>query len=77
MSIPPVQRQALTLDRLHHLLDPGRVYYRPVVFDILKRADAAELQALIVGAKELKEEYGDLDGVIKAAEGALRKAKSA
>lgn len=77
MSIPPVQRAALTLDRLHHLLDPGRVYYRPVVFDILQRADAAELQALITGAKELKAEYHDLDGIIKAAEGALRKAHTA
>ncbi|CAN5855504.1 hypothetical protein U1769_01850 [Sphingomonas sp. ZT3P38] len=75
MGLPKVQREALTLQRLHHLLDPGRVYYRPVVFDILQRADAAELKALIVGAQELKAEYGDLDGVIKAAEGALRKAK--
>jgi hypothetical protein len=73
MAIPPVQRQALTLERLHHLLDPGRVYYRPVVFDILQRADAAELKALVKGAQELKAEYGDLDGIIKAAEGALRK----
>ena len=76
MGLPKVQREALTLQRLHHLLDPGRVYYRPVVFDILQRADAAELKALIVGAQELKAEYGDLDGVIKAAEGALRKAKA-
>ena len=75
MGLPKVQREALTLQRLHHLLDPGRVYYRPVVFDILQRADAAELKALIVGAQEMKAEYGDLDGVIKAAEGALRKAK--
>ena len=75
MGLPKVQREALTLQRLHHLLDPGRVYYRPVVFDILQRADAAELKELIVGAQELEAEYGDLDGVIKAAEGALRKAK--
>ncbi len=76
MAIPKVQLQALTLQRLHHLLDPGRVYYRPVVFDILQRADIAELNALIVGAKELKAEYGDLDGIVKAAEGALRKAQA-
>jgi hypothetical protein len=76
MALPKIQLQALTLQRLHHLLDPGRVYYRPVVFDILQRADVAELNALIVGARELKAEYGDLDGVIKAAEGALRKAKA-
>lgn len=76
MGLPKVQREALTLQRLHHLLDPGRVYYRPVVFDILQRADIAELEALVVGARELKAEYGDLDGIIKAAEGAMRKAKA-
>jgi hypothetical protein len=76
MGLPKVQRQALTLERLHLLLDPGRVYYRPVVFDILQRADVAELKALVVGAKELKAEYGDLDGIIKAAEGAIHKASA-
>ena len=76
MAIPTMKREALTLERLHLLLDPGRVYYRPVVFDILKRADHVELQALITGAKELKTEYGDFDGIIKAAEGALRKAQA-
>ncbi len=74
MAIPKIQREALTLERLHLLLDPGRVYYRPVVFDILERANVAELKALITGAKELKAEYKDLDGIIHAAEGVLRKA---
>jgi hypothetical protein len=76
MGIPKVQREALTLERLYHLLDPGRVYYRPVVFDILERGNVAELKALVVGAKELKAEYGDLDGIIKAAEGAMHKAQA-
>lgn len=75
MSIPKVQLQALTLERLHKLIDPGRVYYRPVVFDILQRAQVAELKALVVGAQELKAEYKDFDGLIKAAEGAMRKAQ--
>ncbi|MGH6615722.1 hypothetical protein [Sphingomonas sp.] len=75
MAIPKLQREALTLARLRDLLDPGRVYYRPVVFDILQRADVTELKALVAGVKDLKAEYGDLDGIIKAAEGALRKAK--
>lgn len=74
MALPKTQVQALTLARLRDLLDPGRVYYRPVVFDILKRAEVAELKGLIAGARELKTEYGDFDGMIKAAEGALRKA---
>jgi hypothetical protein len=73
MAIPKIKAQTLSLERLHKLLDPGRVYYRPVVFDILERADIAELKALIVGAKELKAEYGDFDGLIKAAESASRK----
>lgn len=76
MSIPPQKIAPLTLERLHRLIDPGRVYYRPVVFDILKRADVAELSALVTGAKELKAEYGDFDGLVKAAEGALRKAQA-
>lgn len=76
MSIPKVQLQALTLERLHKLIDPGRVYYRPVVFDILQRADAQELKALVVGARELKAEYKDFDGLIHAAEGAMRKAQA-
>jgi hypothetical protein len=73
MALGKIKAQSLSLERLHKLLDPGRVYYRPVVFDILDRADIAELKALIVGAKELKAEYGDFDGLIKAAEAASRK----
>ena len=73
MALPKTTVQALTLQRLHDLIDPGRVYYRPVVFDILKRADVTEINALITGAKELKKEYGDFDGMLKAAEGAQRK----
>ncbi|MFC3579708.1 hypothetical protein [Sphingomonas hylomeconis] len=76
MAIPKVRLEALTLDRLHRLLDPGRVYYRPVVFDILERADTVELNALIKGAQELKAEYGDFDGLIKAAQGVARKASA-
>ena len=74
MAVSKIKLQALSLERLHKLLDPGRVYYRPVVFDILERADIAELNALVVGAKELKAEYKDFDGLIKAAEMAGRKA---
>ena len=76
MSLPTSKIQALSLQRLHHLLDPGRVYYRPVVFDILQRGEIFELEALVVGAKELQAEYGDFNGLIKAAEGAMRKAQS-
>ncbi len=77
MAIPKLKQQALSLERLHRLLDPGRVYYRPVIFDILERGELAEIQALVIGAKELKAEYGDFDGLIKAAEVAARKVTSA
>jgi hypothetical protein len=73
MGIGKRKIQTLSLERLHRLLDPGRVYYRPVVFDIFERGDLAELKALVVGAQELKAEYGDFDGLIKAAELAARK----
>jgi hypothetical protein len=76
MAIPKRQQQVLSLDRLHRLLDPGRVYYRPVVFDILQSRDLSQLKALIVGAQELKAEYGDFDGLIKAAELAARKSEA-
>jgi hypothetical protein len=73
MGIGKTKIQALSLERLHRLLDPGRVYYRPVVFDILQRGELAEIKALITGAEELKAEYGDFDGLIKAAQVAARK----
>jgi hypothetical protein len=73
MGIGKTKIQALSLERLHRLLDPGRVYYRPVVFDILQRGELAEIKALITGAQELKAEYGDFDGLIKAAQVAARK----
>lgn len=74
MGIGTTKVQALTLQRLRDLLDPGRVYYRPVVFDVLKRGDIAEMKALVAGARELKAEYGSFDGMIEAVEGAIRKA---
>ncbi len=77
MAIHTTQLQALTLERLHRLIDPGRVYYRPVVFDIFERGEIAEIRALITGAEELKAEFGDFDGLIKAAQVAARKSESA
>ena len=74
MTLPKLVRQKISLERLRFLIDPGKVFYRPVVFDILERGVHAELQSLLAGAKELKAEFGDLDGVIKAAETAMQKA---
>lgn len=76
VAIPKTQVQALTLERLHAVLDPHRVYYRPVVFDILKNGHIAEIEALAKGAQELKDEYKDFDGLIDAAHVALRNARA-
>jgi hypothetical protein len=74
MTLRPVQAQALTLQRLRDLLDPGRVFYRPAVDDVLQRGELSEIHALIQGAKDVKAHYGDLDGLIQHLETAARKA---
>ena len=68
-------KQPLTLERLHKLLDPGRVFYRPAVDDILQRGELAEIQTLLQGARDIKAKYGDLDGLIKELEAATKKAQ--
>ena len=75
MTLKPVQAQALTLQRLRDLLDPGRVFYRPAVDDVLKRGELSEIQALIKGAKDVKAKYGSIDGLITKLEAAAQKAK--
>ena len=75
MATVSISRQALTLDRLLKLLDPGRVFYRVAVDDVIKRGELAEIQALIKGANDVKAKYGSLDGLIKELETAARKAK--
>lgn len=65
----------LTLETLHKLLDPGRVFYRVAVEDALERGELAEIQALIKGAREVKEHYGDLDKLIGKLESAAKKAQ--
>ncbi|HEX5759465.1 MAG TPA: hypothetical protein VF121_09750 [Thermoanaerobaculia bacterium] len=69
-------RQPLTLEWLRRLLDPGRVFYRPAVDDILQRGELAEIQALLQGARDVKAKYGDLDGLIRELEAATKKAQA-
>ena len=45
----PFGKTALTLERLSKLLDPGRVFYRVAVEDILQRGELAEIQVMIRG----------------------------
>ena len=69
-----LKQQPLTLERLIKLLDPGRVFYRVAGDDALQRGDHAEIQALLHGAREVKDKYGDLDRLIGELEAAVQKA---
>jgi hypothetical protein len=75
MAPPPFGKQALTLERLSKLLDPGRVFYRVAVDDVIKRGELSEIQALIKGAQDVKAKYGDIDGLVRALETAAKKAQ--
>ena len=75
MAVKKVNTQALTLERLVKLLDPGRVFYRPAVDDVLQRGELSEIQALIKGARDVKAKYGDIDGLINKLEAAAKKAQ--
>jgi hypothetical protein len=55
--------------------DPGRVFYRPAVDDVLKRGELSEIKALLKGAKDVKAKYGDIDGLITRLEAAAKKAQ--
>jgi hypothetical protein len=55
--------------------DPGRVFYRPAVDDVLKRGELSEIKALIKGAKDVKAKFGDIDGLITKLEAAAKKAQ--
>lgn len=52
---------------------PGLVFYRPAVDDILKRGNLAEIKALIRGAKAAKTKFKDFDGLIARLESATKK----
>jgi len=69
-----IGRQALTRESLIKLLkDPGLVFYRPAVDEIIKRGELVEIQALIKGARDVKAKYGDIDGLISKLEAAAKK----
>jgi hypothetical protein len=55
--------------------DPGRVFYRPAVDDVLKRGELSEIKALLKGAEAVKAKYGDIDGLITSLKAAAAKAK--
>jgi hypothetical protein len=52
---------------------PGLVFYRPAVDDILRRGELSEIKALLRGAKAAKTKFKDFDGLIAKLEGAAKK----
>jgi hypothetical protein len=67
--------QYLTVESLRRLLDPGRVFYRPAVDDVLQRGELVEIQQLITAAKDAKAHFGDFDKLIARLETAAKQAK--
>ncbi len=52
---------------------PGLVFYRPAVDDILRRGNLAEIKALLRGAKAAKTKFKDFDGLIAKLDSAVKK----
>jgi hypothetical protein len=74
MTKPPIKRVTVKT-KTPILPDPHRVFYMPAVLDTLKRGKAADIRALITGAKAAQAKYGDFDGMIKQLEDAAARAK--
>lgn len=77
MATSAFSKKALTLDSLIKLLkpNPGLVFYRPAVDEVIKRGELSQIQKLIKGAKDVKAKYGDIDGLISKLEAAAKKAQ--
>lgn len=69
-----ISKQKLPL-HVQDKLDVRKVFYKPAVLDTIKRGSRAEIQALAKGAREVKAEFGDLDGLIARLEDAASRAK--
>ena len=73
--MPPTEK-ALTRESLIKLLkDPGLVFYRPAVDEIIRRGELVQIRELIKGARDVKAKYGDIDGLISKLEAAAKKAQ--
>jgi hypothetical protein len=76
---PRSDARYISVKRLLELIEaerphiPHHVFYRVAVDDVLQRGELAEIQELLKGAREVKAQYGDLDGVIKKLEVAAKK----
>jgi hypothetical protein len=68
--------KALTRASLIKLLkDPGLVFYRPAVDEVIKRGELVQIKELLKGARDVKAKYGDIDGLISKLEIAAKKAQ--
>ena len=68
--------KALTRASLIKLLkDPGLVFYRPAVDEVIKRGELVQIREMIKGARDVKAKYGDIDGLISKLEIAAKKAQ--
>jgi len=74
MAVKKISKPALTRSVIK-IKDPGRVFYRPAVDDVLKRGDFGEIQATLKGARDAQAKFGDFNGLINALEAAARKAQ--
>ena len=75
MTVPPKKKVIVkTPIPKGKLFDPGLVFYRPAVREVLASGELTRIKGLIKAAKEVQAEFGDLDGLIKQLEGAARKA---
>jgi hypothetical protein len=52
---------------------PGLVFYRPAVDEILKKGKLADINAFIKGVKSAKTRFGDFEGLIAKLESAAKK----
>ena len=76
MSKPPLDTRYLTLASLRKLFDPPRVFYLVAVNEAIQRGEHHEIQALLEGARAVKSQHGDLDGLIAKLETAAKKAQA-
>jgi hypothetical protein len=72
----PPREKVLTRESLIRLIkNPGLVFYRPAVDEVIKRGELVQIRELIKGARGVKAKYGDIDGLISKLEAAAKKAQ--
>ena len=52
---------------------PGLVFYRPAIDELLRKGKLADIKAFIKGVKSAKTRFGDFDGLVAKLESAVKK----